>query len=305
VKKKILILGGAGFIGVNLIEHFLNKNYDVVVYGRTLPLGFEGKIIFIEARLSDVIEKKDYLRSLKIDSAIYLINTFPVNSNVSDYEFLLEQNKNLINNIFDVVERFIFISSGGRVYKSSNRPHHENEKLTAICDYGKSKIALEQFVSSCANHKNKKHLIIRPSNPYGPHQKLTGNQGLIAVLIGRILTGEPIEVWGSGLEVRDYIYIKDFVGIFYSLYCIETPKYDVYNIGSCAGESTLSILDAVRLQLPKHEIQIKYIANNQIIKSNILCNKRVLDEIGNFTYTNLSSGIAQFIEWLHATPHNK
>lgn len=65
MKKKILILGGAGFIGVNLIEHFLNKNYDVVVYGRTLPLGFEGKIIFIEAGLSDVSEKKIIFETLK------------------------------------------------------------------------------------------------------------------------------------------------------------------------------------------------------------------------------------------------
>ncbi|EPU9535368.1 NAD-dependent epimerase/dehydratase family protein, partial [Escherichia coli] len=147
MNKRILILGGSGFIGVNLIDHFLNCGHEVIVYGRKHPLGeFNNKITFLKAGFTDISAHKKYLKSLNIDTAIYLINNFPVNSNVPDFEMCLELNKLLINEVFDIVERFIFFSSGGRVYKSSHKPHHEDERLRAVCDYGKSKIYLEQFV---------------------------------------------------------------------------------------------------------------------------------------------------------------
>ncbi|HIC8603597.1 NAD-dependent epimerase/dehydratase family protein [Citrobacter freundii] len=298
MKKKVLVVGGAGFIGVNLIEHFLTHNYDVIVYGRNKPLGFDEKIIFVEGTLCDIHEKKHYLKSLKIDTAIYLVNTFPVNSNATDYHLNLRQNTIFIEEIFAVVARFIFFSSGGRVYHSSNLPHDEDETLSAICDYGRSKIELESFITNHAKLNNKKFLIVRPSNPYGPYQTLNGSQGLIAILVGRIITGKVVDVWGTGNEVRDYIYIKDFVSIFYDLFCTENPKYHVYNIGSGIGTSTFSILNVVRQFLPNYSFMINQIPNSNIIESNILCNKRVLDEIGGFKFTSISTGIESFIKWL-------
>ena len=121
MKKKILILGGSGFIGVNLIEHFLQHNYDVIIYGRSIPLGFEEKITFVEADLTGINAKKEYLKSLEIDTALYLINTFSVNSKVRNYQSLLEENKYLINEIFDIVKRFIFFSSGAMSVMHSNQ----------------------------------------------------------------------------------------------------------------------------------------------------------------------------------------
>lgn len=298
MKKKVLILGGGGFIGVNLIEHFLNQDHEVFVYGRTNPTIFGNAINFIEANMSDINEYKDFLKSLKIDTAIYLINTFPINSKTLNYNALIEENKSFIAELIDITARFVFFSSGGRVYKSSDKPHHESEELAAVCDYGKSKIELERFVISESKFKNKSFLIIRPSNPYGPHQSLTGSQGLIAVLIGRILANKAIDVWGTGYEVRDYIYIKDFVELFYALYKLESPKYDIYNIGSGIGVSTLTILDAVKMQLPKNKIDIRYLPNDAIIKSNILCNSRLCEELGFVAYTHLTSGISQFVRWL-------
>ncbi|EFN7002300.1 NAD(P)-dependent oxidoreductase, partial [Escherichia coli] len=87
MNKRILILGGSGFIGVNLIDHFLNCGHEVIVYGRKHPLGeFNNKITFLKAGFTDISAHKKYLKSLNIDTAIYLINNFPVNSNVPDFE---------------------------------------------------------------------------------------------------------------------------------------------------------------------------------------------------------------------------
>ncbi|AUK11073.1 NAD-dependent epimerase/dehydratase family protein [Escherichia coli] len=306
MNKRILILGGSGFIGVNLIDYFLNCGHEVIVYGRKYPLAeFNNRITFLKAGFTDISLHKEYLKNLNIGTAIYLINNFPVNSNAPDFEMCLELNKILINEVFDIVERFIFFSSGGRVYKSSHKPHHEDECLRAVCDYGKSKIYLEQFVISCAYLKCKKFLIVRPSNPYGPHQMLTGNQGLIAILLGRIMNGEMIQIWGSGNEIRDYIYIQDFVQIFYELFCVENPQFNIYNIGSGIGVSTKTILSTVSQRLPDYIIQTEYIENKKTIQSNILCNKRIIGEIGNYNFTDVNSGIEQFIEWLHNVDNRK
>ncbi|MDX7730661.1 NAD-dependent epimerase/dehydratase family protein [Aeromonas caviae] len=300
MKNKVLILGGSGFIGINLIENFLSNNHEVFVYGRNKPAitCHSNDFHFIEAEMSDFEKHKNYLKSLKIETAIYLINTFPVNSKTLEYSSLLESNKNFISELIDIVGRFIFFSSGGRVYKSSVQAHHESESLAAICDYGKSKIALEHFVASESQLKNKLFLIIRPSNPYGPYQSLVGGQGLIAVLIGRILSKSKVDIWGTGHEVRDYIYIKDFISLFYKLYNLECPKYNVYNIGSGVGVSTLTILEVVRKQLLVNDVKIRYLSSNNVVESNILCNNRILEEVGPINYTHLAVGVAQFIEWL-------
>ncbi len=299
MKNKVAILGGSGFIGVNLIENFLSNNHEVFVYGRNKPAitCHSNDFHFFEAEMSDFEKHKDYLKSLKIDTAIYLINTFPVNSKTLEYSSLLEKNKNFISELIDIAGRFIFFSSGGRVYKSSEQPHHENEKLAAICDYRKSKIELEHFVITESDLKDKPFLIVRPSNPYGPYQSLAGGQGLIATLIGRILSKENIDIWGTGYEVRDYIYIKDLVDIFYDLYKLKTPRYNIYNIGSGIGVSTLAILDVVREQLAISDVDVRYLPND-IIKSNILCNNRLFEEFGTINYTCLTSGVSQFIRWL-------
>lgn len=299
MKNKVLILGGSGFIGINLIENFLNNNHEVFVYGRNKPVitCHSNNLHFIEAEMSDIEKHKGYLKNIKIDTAIYLINTFPVNSKALEYGSLLDKNKEFISELIDIAGRLIFFSSGGRVYKSSEQPHHENEKLVAICDYGKSKIELEHFVITESNFKGKPFLIVRPSNPYGPYQSLVGGQGLIATLVGRILLKESVDIWGTGYEVRDYIYIKDFVDIFYALYKIKSPRYNIYNIGSGIGVSTLSILDVVREQLSISDLNIRYLPSD-IIKSNILCNNRLLEELGAIKYTSLTSGISQFIRWL-------
>jgi len=298
-KKRVLIIGGSSFIGINLIQYFLECNFEVIVYGRIKPVIENERMKFISAEMSDFDIHSATLKKLEIHTAIYLVNTFAVNLKAFDYDKLFDINKVLIAKIFDVVERFIFFSSGGRVYQSSDAPHNENDTLLASCDYGQSKVELEKFVSEVANLKNKFYLIVRPSNPYGPYQSLEGSQGLIAVLIGRISSNDVVDIWGTGFEIRDYIYIGDFVKIFYKLYMLSSPKYNVYNVGSGHGTSTLQILDIVKNHLGYNKINVKFSPEHKIIRSNVLCNARIHDEIGRFDYTSLNAGIAEFIRWLN------
>lgn len=298
MSKRILIVGGSSFIGINLIESLINKGFEVIVYGRKKPLCLNNNFRFISAELTDFELHRTLLSELDIHTAIYLVNSFSVNSKTLNFNDLLDINKKFISNVFDVVNRFVFFSSGGRVYRSSDFPHSETEELCALCDYGRSKILLESFISFESELKGKPYLIVRPSNPYGPHQMLNGTQGLIAVVAGRICSGQSVEIWGDGYEVRDYIYIDDFVDLFTKLLALPSPKYNIYNIGSGFPVSTLEILEVVRRNLKVEHVSVRYVSSLNTIKSNILNNSRLHDEVGPFNYTSLDLGVSKFIQWL-------
>ncbi len=101
---------------------------------------------------------------------------------------------------------FVFLSSGGTVYGVKGGVISENEPVAPISYYGLSKVQIEDLINFYHRRYNLNYLILRPSNPYGFGQNLYGKQGLIAVIIGKILSKESIVVFGDGTTIRDYIY---------------------------------------------------------------------------------------------------
>ena len=298
--KKVLIVGGSGFIALNLIEKFLSESYRVFVYGLTKPKIESENLSFLQGNLDEIDSYSAELNKLNIYNAIYLVNTISVNAVVNDYEESLKKNKKALYSLSKIVKRVVFFSSGGRVYPSCDDAHDEVETLEPLCMYGKSKAALEAYLESISKINNKQYLIVRPSNPYGKYQNINGKQGLIAVLIGKILAGQPISIWGTGTEVRDYIYIDDFIYIFFKLFEKSNLSHCVYNIGSGSGTSSLDILDAIyRVFGEKVERNYTITPTNQpLISKNILSNKRIFKEVGDINFTSIEKGITLFLKEL-------
>ncbi len=297
MSKHVLIIGGSSFIALNLIEKFIKESWQVIVYGRNKPqLDFAG-LTFISGELSEIDVKLSHFSESTIDSAIYLVNNIPVNADPTDYEARLAENRSAIDFLYTIVKRVVYFSSGGRIYKTSPEPHKETDPLSPTCSYGKSKVELEEYVAQRSAALNRDYLIIRPSNPYGRHQNLYANQGLIAILLGKIKSGKDIEIWGTGTEVRDYIYIDDFVSAFYTLFNYINPPYTIFNIGSGYGTSTIHIVETVLELAGNSGVEKKYIdIHRSLIPSNILCNQRLTDVIGPYPLTPLVDGISAFIK---------
>ncbi|WP_148873205.1 NAD-dependent epimerase/dehydratase family protein, partial [Serratia marcescens] len=284
-------------IALNIIKKFIKESWQVIVYGRNKPaLDFNG-LTFIKGELSEIDFKLSFLSESKIESAIYLINNIPVNAVAVDYEACLQDNRSAIDFLYTLVRRVVYFSSGGRIYKSSPTPHKETDELLPTCAYGKSKVELEEYVIKRSAVAQREYLIIRPSNPYGQHQNLYANQGLIAIILGKIKSGMDIEIWGTGSEVRDYIYIDDFVSAFYTLFNFINPPYHVFNIGSGCGVSTIHIIETVLKLTDNSDLEKKYIdVHRNLIPSNILCNQRLTEVIGPCKFTPLVEGISAFIK---------
>ncbi len=244
----ILILGGNGFLGRNLIKGLINDGLKVSVYDINPPVVFYPEVMYYQGNLKDIDAIISIINARRINVIVHMVSTIIPGSSIDQYinNCMIVQLATIsimdycaTNNI-----RMVYFSSGGTVYGIKGGTISENEPVAPISYYGLSKVQIEELIHFYHRRYNLDFLIIRPSNPYGPGQNLYGKQGLIAVVLGHMLKGEPISIYGDGSVIRDYIYIDDFV--FYVKEMIKMDiKNETINIGSGVGTSINQIIKIV------------------------------------------------------------
>ena len=172
-------------------------------------------------------------------------------------------------------------------------PFSEKDPKEPISYYGLSKQMIENSLQFEHRTAGLQYLVIRPSNPYGHGQNLFGKQGLIAVSIGRILSGEPITVWGNGCAIRDYIYIDDLSEAF----CLLLQKgvvNEIVNIGSGKGVSINEIISILK-EVTEEEVKVEFVESRKADVSNMILNiTKLKTYIPELKLTDLKEGIANF-----------
>ena len=236
MKKKVLITGACGFIGRNLIPTLCENGYKCVSLDRIL---FPDKnlcgVESIVGNFSDVTLLDQTLPMC--DTIIHLAsNSIPEwsNNNIEeDVSSNLVGTLRLLNSaITHSISRFIFISSGGTVYgKTTSYPTSEDVPSHPICSYGIVKNTIEQYLDLASHMHGISTCSLRLANPYGPFQKWNSAQGVIAVFCHKVLTAQPIDLFGNGEIKRDFVYIKDVVSAILSAVNNRDAQGEI-NIGS-------------------------------------------------------------------------
>jgi len=246
-----LILGGNGFIGSHLVDKLLADGHTVRVFDKYKEY-FRRPIPEVEYCFGDFGNRGLLSDALAdIDVVFHLISTtlpktsnddpvFDVQSNIIESLFLMEKC------VACQIKKIVFISSGGTIYGESKiLPVTEDGPKNPVCSYGITKLMIEKYLFLFGHLYGLRSAIIRPSNPYGPRQNPKSIQGVIPVFLGKVKAGEPIEIWGDGEIVRDYIYIEDLVDGIYRAALLEA-SYAIFNIGSGVGYSINEILRIIR-----------------------------------------------------------
>jgi len=239
--KKIVLLGGAGFIGSHLFSCLSkSKEYEVKVFSRAPAKSGNAAFhdSFIQGDFRDIGSLMRVIHDA--DILIHLVSSTVPSSSVHDPVGDIENNVvgtvNLLSQVPNTaIKKFIYFSSGGTVYGNpAYLPVDEKHPTAPINPYGISKVACESYLKYYASKFNFQYNIIRPSNPYGPGQPVDGIQGVIAAFLSRVLKGQELKVWGDGTVVRDYIYIDDLIEFVAKLIASDQSGNE-FNVGSGIG----------------------------------------------------------------------
>jgi UDP-glucose 4-epimerase len=313
MKKNILLLGGNGFIGKNLIKEFLStNNYNIIVFDKNNKFPEDKLNNFIKYYNGDFscLETLERIfKDNKIDIVFHLISTIiPSSSNeniIHDIDKNIKPTIKLLNLMKKYkVKKIVFFSSGGTVYRTPPslpyKKFNEESVTNPICLYGIIKLTIEKYLYFYKHFYNIDYLILRVANLYGENH-FSNKQGFINIALKKIINKEPLLIFGDGSNIRDYIYIKDFTRIIKLL--IERNIFnEVINIGSGEGHSINEIIEI-----------IKRIENNFIIKkmptrkfdiTNIVLDTSKLKKIINFTPTDIELGIKETYKWTKSIKRN-
>ena len=296
--RKILVLGGNGFLGRNLCKYLADCGEKVYSFDMSMPEVADNRIEYIVGDFFDDYTMEETVKGMDvIYHAICTLN--PGNSNekcILGYERDFVQTAKLCSYLKDTECRMIFFSSGGTVYGNQEvQPIIEDAVPVPINHYGNLKLCIENTMRTFNFQMKKNMLIARISNPYGPGQDYHKGVGFIDAAIKHTIAGETIEIWGDGNVVRDYIYIDDLCRMLYAL--IEYHgDIEVFNLSSNTGVSQNDIVDILKQIDPAVKVTYKS-ARSVDAKKIILDNSRI-HSICDFEMVSIEEGIRRYYDYI-------
>lgn len=246
---RALVLGGSGFIGSHIVDALLAQGARVRVFDRAPerhrpPLH---GVDFVQGDWGDTAALAEALAD--VDTVFHLISTtVPGTSNLDPVGDI---QSNLVNTVrllelmrAEGVRRLVYLSSGGTVYGiPESDPVPESHPLRPISSYGIVKVAIENYLFMEERLHGLQPTILRASNPYGARQGHGGVQGVIGTFLWKIIQDEPIQLWGDGSIVRDFIHVRDLARL-----CARVAQDGVtgcFNAGSGQGYSIAEIITTI------------------------------------------------------------
>ena len=255
----VLVLGGNGFIGKNLVKELTNSNYNVTSFDLNLPIQRVEGVNYIQGNFFDEA-MLDYLTE-NINVIFHAISSInPGNSNqkyMEGYENDLIYTIKLCRIVKNKNIKMIFLSSGGTVYGNQEvQPITEEAMTHPINHYGNLKLCIENTMRTFNCQENTKIIIARIANPYGVGQDFKKGVGFIDAVLKKGISNETIEIFGKGDIIRDYIYIDDVCKMLIALIPY-TGLYEVFNISSGIGYSQKEIINFAREWIPNLKISFQ------------------------------------------------
>lgn len=306
---KILLLGGFGFIGTNILKfaETFSNDYSFIVFDR-FPCHLDN-IVFKKVEnvysgdFSDEYLLDKIFEENSIDIVFHSLSaSVPSSSvdNIFDLKFNVIPTISLLNVMKKHnVKKIVFISSGGAVYGDntvSDSGHCEKDVLFPKSAYGVSKLVIEKYLYLYSSLYEIDSLIVRLSNPYGPYH-YSQKQGVINIAIEKAMKGETLEIWGDGNGRKDYIFIDDFSRLLFELVKGNVKGYTVVNLGSGQLMSVNDIAQSIKENY-FDTFKWSYKLNNKLDVSSFKLNlNRLKQLIPGFVFTPFEDGLSKTIEW--------
>jgi len=217
---KVLVTGGAGFIGSHLVDKLVDLNYEVVVID-DLSTGkaenINTNVLSIKASINDEETLEELFSNNSFEYVYHLAAQINLRKSISDPD--IDANINIMGSLNIIkkclkykIKKIIFSSTGGAIYSANQElPFTEATIAQPSSPYGLSKLTIESYLQIMKNIHGLDFAALRYSNVYGPRQNAHGEAGVISIFIDKLSRGVNLTINGDGNQTRDFVYVKDVV----------------------------------------------------------------------------------------------
>jgi len=310
---KVLITGGAGFIGSHIGEECILAGHSVVAIDDLSSGKIENlhpDVLFFKADISDAESLNEIFASVKPDFVVHQAAQISVSRSVREPEHDAKINIiGLINTLKASVENnvksFVFASSGGVLYGDVFSPADENTPTMPVSPYGITKLSGEFYLKFFANEFGLRSVALRYANVYGPKQDPHGEAGVVAIFLNKMIANEAPTINGDGKYVRDYVFVKDVARANLLAMASNGSGFTAYNVGTGKGTDVNELEKGLRNNL----VEILSLAKNHIpeaqfgphrqgdLRSSLLdCNK-IKEELGWEPTISTNEGLKITTKW--------
>lgn len=307
---KVLVTGGAGFIGSHVVDLYIASGYEVVIVddlstGRLVNLNPEATFYQLDIRSPQL---EDIFGQERPDFVNHHAAQMDVRKSVAEPYFDADVNILGSINIIECarrfkVNRFLYISSGGAVYgEPIYLPCDEEHPVNPICQYGASKHTVEHYLYMYSQNYGLEYVVLRYPNVYGPRQDPKGEAGVVAIFTGQMLSGEQVVINGDGEQVRDFVFVKDCAQANL-LALTEMNSSGIYNLGAGRGTSINEIFSHLKEQT-SYERDASYgPAKLGETRQIFLDAAKARNELNWVPSTTLEEGLAHTVEYFQNPEH--
>jgi UDP-glucose 4-epimerase len=300
---KVLVTGGAGFIGSSIVDAIVQRAHQVTVLDNLSTGKGENVGVGAVLHLCDVVDAlavHDVMEMERPEVVFHLAAQIDVRKSVVN--MLSDAATNVLGTIGVLeatvdsgVRRLVFSSTGGALYGEPDYlPVVESSPILPLSPYGVAKYSAEQYISYFHRVRGLETVVLRYSNVYGPRQDPMGEAGVVAVFIQRILSGGRPVIYGDGGQTRDFVFVGDVVQA--NLLAMNGLQ-GTYNIGTGIETSVNDLVYALEHVMGRH-IEPEYRpARAGEVRRIALHADKAENELGWKAAVSLEEGLAQTLEW--------
>jgi len=303
LSKKVLVTGGAGFIGSHLVDRLIKEGYRVVVIdnlstGKRANLNPKAKFYkadIQDSKISHIFRKEK--PELVFHYAAHIEARKSVEDPISNAKVNILGSLNVLENCrkFNVKE-IIFASSGGEIYGAAKKiPTPEDYLPQPISPYGVSKLTIEKYLDAYYRLFGLKYKTLRYGNIYGPRQNPYGEAGVVAIFTSKMLKSEQPLIHGNGKQTKDYIFIEDAIEA--TIMSLKKNLVGSLNIGTGKETSVLEIFSKIK-NLTKSSVKEKHIPPPPCLFSRGCLDIKKARKVLNWQPKySLEEGLGETVKW--------
>ena len=304
---KIIVTGGAGFIGSHLVDSLLNDGHELLIFdnfltGKKDNLSFDGNFRLVE----DDFGSEDSLALIKnfdpevcFHLAAQSSVVVSVQDPVLDFEHNILQPIQLLHTLINSnCKKFVFTSSGGTIFgEPENIPTAENDYSSEPASpYGVAKKKLNEIIKTMTSNTTLSYSILNLSNVYGPRQDPHGEAGVVSIFSNKYLNGERPVIYGSGEQTRDYIYVQDVISALIKSSKIQEDLF--LNIGTGIETSVNQLSESLKTQFSSDLEPIFKDARDGELQRSVLDNTKARKLLNWEPQYDLDSGMIEVKNWI-------